>query len=179
MRIYETKLNGVLIIEPTVHCDNRGFFTESYNQKTLAKHGLNYDFVQDNHSLSVESGTLRGLHYQSHPMAQTKLVRVLLGAVYDVAVDIRKDSPTFEDWVGVILTAENHRQLLIPQGFAHGFCTLVPNTHVMYKVDQYYSKEHDSGIAWDDPDLGIDWPVSEVILSEKDKNNPRIKELGW
>ncbi|KPV45226.1 dTDP-4-dehydrorhamnose 3,5-epimerase [Alicyclobacillus ferrooxydans] len=176
MKIVETQLHEVVILEPTVHGDERGFFVESYNRKTMQQSGINYDFVQDNHSLSVTAGTVRGLHYQEEPMAQTKLVRVIAGAIYDVAVDIRKDSPTFGQWVGVILTAENHRQLLIPRGFAHGFCTLVPNTQVMYKVDQYYSKEHDKGIAWDDPDLHIDWPFREVVLSEKDKTHPILKD---
>ncbi len=177
MKILKTKLCEVLILEPAIHCDNRGFFTESYNRKTMHQYGMHYDFVQDNHSLSVEAGTLRGLHYQDDPMAQTKLVSVLTGAIYDVAVDIRKNSPTFGQWVGVILTGENHRQLLIPRGFAHGFCTLTPNTHVMYKVDQFYSKEHDRGIAWDDPALCIDWPFSNVIVSEKDKTHPKLGDL--
>ncbi|QQE79198.1 dTDP-4-dehydrorhamnose 3,5-epimerase [Alicyclobacillus sp. SO9] len=177
MKVITTKLDGVLILEPAVHGDNRGFFTESYNSNTFAANGIEYDFVQDNHSLSADSGTLRGLHYQEEPMAQTKLVRVPIGAIYDVAVDIRGESPTFGQWTGVILTADNHRQLLIPKGFAHGFCTLVPNTHVMYKVDQFYSAAHDGGIAWDDPDLSIDWPTSNVILSEKDKRSQRLRDI--
>ena len=175
MRIVSTKLDGVFIIEPDVFADHRGFFMESYNLQRFAEAGLHYSFVQDNQSLSVEAGVLRGLHYQLKPKAQTKLVRVISGAVYDVAVDIRKKSPTFGKWVGVILSSSNKRQLLVPAGFAHGFCTLVPDTEVLYKVDEFYSREHDRGIAWDDPDLGIDWPVSNPILSEKDAKNPPLK----
>lgn len=174
MKIIETALSGVVILEPKIFEDNRGFFTESYNQQTFSELGIETNFVQDNHSLSVLSGTIRGLHYQLPPHAQTKLVRVTRGAVYDVAVDIRKQSPTFGRWVGVILSAENHRQLLIPQGFAHGFCTLVPDIEVQYKVDAYYSPEHDRGILWSDPDIGIDWPTSKPTLSDKDQKHPRL-----
>jgi dTDP-4-dehydrorhamnose 3,5-epimerase len=150
---------------------------ESYNRRAFREVGITLEFVQDNHSLSEAAGIVRGLHYQSEPMAQNKLVRVLAGAIYDVAVDIRPDSPTFGHWVGVVLTEENKRQLFVPKGFAHGFCTLVPNTQVLYKVDQYYSPEHDRGILWNDPDLGIDWPVRNPKLSEKDKNLPLLREL--
>lgn len=177
MRVYQTKLEGVVVLEPVVHSDYRGFFIESYNQREMHENGLQYDFIQDNHSLSVAVGTLRGLHYQEDPMAQTKLVRVPQGVIYDVAVDIRKNSPSFGKWVGIILSGDNHRQLIIPRGFAHGFCTLVENTHVMYKVDHFYSAEHDKGIAWDDPDLAIDWPSNAVILSDKDRAHPRLSEL--
>lgn len=176
MKTLQTKLDGVLILEPTVFGDNRGFFMESYNSKKFEDLGINYPFVQDNHSLSVETGVLRGLHYQLNPKAQTKLVRVVSGAIYDVAVDIRKDSPSFGQWVGVILSSANKRQLLVPKGFAHGFCTLVPNTEVLYKVDEFYSKEHDRGIAWNDPSLNIDWPTTSPILSEKDTKHPFLKE---
>jgi dTDP-4-dehydrorhamnose 3,5-epimerase len=150
---------------------------ESYNRRAFREVGITLEFVQDNHSLSEAAGIIRGLHYQSEPMAQNKLVRVLTGAIYDVAVDIRPDSPTFGHWVGVVLSEENKRQLFVPKGFAHGFCTLVPNTQVLYKVDQYYSPEHDRGILWNDPDLGIDWPVRNPKLSEKDKNLPLLREL--
>lgn len=163
-------------MEPKVHGDHRGFFMESYNNQTFEQLGFNYSFVQDNHSLSAEAGTLRGLHYQNSPKAQTKLVRVISGAVYDVVVDIRKDSPTYGEWFGVILSASNKRQLLIPKGFAHGFCTLVPNTEVIYKVDELYSPEHDRGILWSDPQLNIDWPSSDPILSEKDQLLPLLKD---
>ncbi|WP_141336621.1 dTDP-4-dehydrorhamnose 3,5-epimerase [Paenibacillus sp. tmac-D7] len=176
MRLIQTKLEGVMIVEPSVFGDNRGFFLESYNEKKFNELGLDYKFIQDNHSLSVEPGVLRGLHYQLDPKAQTKLVRVATGAIYDVAVDIRRNSPTFGQWVGVILSAANKRQLLVPKGFAHGFCTIVSNTEVLYKVDEYYSPEHDRGIAWDDPDLGIYWPVTSPILSEKDGKHPLLKD---
>lgn len=177
MKILEIFLNGVVLLEPKVFRDHRGFFSESYNQQTMHDVGINIPFVQDNHSLSVEAGTVRGLHYQMPPNAQTKLVRVVSGAVYDVAVDIRKSSPAFGKWIGVSLTAANHRQLLIPKGFAHGFCTLVPNTEVLYKVDEYYSPEHDAGIAWDDPEIGIEWPFTDAILSAKDEKHPPLREL--
>ncbi|WP_127489958.1 dTDP-4-dehydrorhamnose 3,5-epimerase [Paenibacillus ehimensis] len=176
MNIIPTKLEGVVIVEPAVFGDNRGFFMESYNSEKFKKLGIDYDFVQDNHSLSVETGVLRGLHYQLNPKAQTKLVRVAAGAIYDVAVDIRKGSPTFGQWVGVIISAANKRQLLVPKGFAHGFCTLVPNTEVLYKVDEFYSPEHDRGIAWNDPELGIDWPTANPILSDKDGKHPVLKD---
>lgn len=170
------KLNGVCLLEPVVHGDNRGFFIESYNESAMQSLGLNYNFIQDNHSLSAEPGVIRGLHYQLNPKAQTKLLRVLSGAIYDVIVDIRKSSPTFGQWVSVILSESNHRQLLVPKGFAHGFCTLVPNTQVLYKVDEYYSPEHDCGILWNDPALGIDWPTSSPILSDKDQRHPLLQD---
>lgn len=175
MKIIDTKLDGVKIIEPKVFEDNRGFFMESFNQQTFFDHGLRFDFIQDNHSLSVDKDVIRGLHYQSDPKAQTKLVRVITGAIYDVAVDIRKSSPTFGQWVGVRLSAENHRMLLVPKGFAHGFCTIMENTHVQYKVDEYYSPENDKGILWNDPELAIDWPTSNPILSDKDAKQPLLK----
>jgi len=171
-----TKLEGVYILEPTVFEDHRGFFMESYNKKDFEEIGLYFDFVQDNHSLSVKAGTLRGLHYQLNPKAQTKVVRCLRGAIYDVVVDIRKGSPTFGQWVGVILTADNKRQIVVPKGFAHGVLTLVANTEIMYKVDEYYSPEHDRAIRWNDPTIGIDWPVSTPILSDKDRNAPLLEE---
>jgi dTDP-4-dehydrorhamnose 3,5-epimerase len=176
MQVIQTKLEGLYIVEPAVHGDHRGFFMESYSSKKFAELGIDFPFVQDNHSLSVETGVLRGLHYQLNPKAQTKLVRVLTGAIYDVAVDIRKNSPTFGQWVGVILSEANKRQLLVPRGFAHGFCTFVPNTQVLYKVDEYYSPEHDRGILWSDPALGIDWPTSKPILSDKDQKHPLLKD---
>lgn len=175
MNVKEMRLQGLYLLEPRVFQDNRGFFMESYNQKIFRDLGFNYQFVQDNHSLSVEAGTIRGLHFQTNPMAQTKLVRVLRGAIFDVVVDLRKHSPSYGQWVGVILSAENKRQLLIPKGFAHGFCTLVPNTEVLYKVDEFYSPEHDRGIRWDDPVLNIDWPVTNPILSEKDQQLPYLE----
>lgn len=172
MNIIQTKIPDVLIIETPVFSDNRGFFMESYNKEVFSKAGIEQDFIQDNHSYSAEAGTLRGLHYQLSPVAQTKLVRVLAGAIYDVAVDIRKNSPTYGEWVGVILSESNKRQLLIPRGFAHGFCTISSHTQVSYKVDSLYSKENDRGILWSDPRLGIDWPTKNVILSDKDQHHP-------
>ncbi|MDN4066525.1 dTDP-4-dehydrorhamnose 3,5-epimerase [Paenibacillus vini] len=172
MKQIPLNLEGAALLEPVVHGDHRGFFMESYNQEIMNSLGLKFDFIQDNQSLSAEPGVLRGLHYQLNPKAQTKLVRVLTGAIYDVILDIRRNSPTFGQWVGVILSEYNKRQLLMPKGFAHGFCTLVPNTQVLYKVDEYYSPEHDRGILWNDPALGIDWPVGEPQLSDKDRHHP-------
>lgn len=149
---------------------------EGYNEAVLRQQGIAHTFVQDNQSLSAEAGVIRGLHYQLNPKAQTKLVRVLSGAIYDVIVDVRRDSATFGEWTGVILSEYNKRQLLVPKGFAHGFCTLVPGTQVLYKVDEYYSPEHDRGILWNDPALGIDWPVSSPILSDKDQRHPLLKD---
>jgi len=175
VKIIETSIDEVKIIEPKVFKDNRGFFMESFNDKQFREHGLTYDFIQDNHSLSLEKDVIRGLHYQLNPQAQTKLIRVITGAIYDVVVDIRRGSPTFGKWVGVTLSGHNHQMLLVPKGFAHGFCTLAENTHVQYKVDEYYSPEHDKGILWNDPTLGIDWPTSNPILSDKDMNQPLLK----
>ncbi|WP_339278981.1 dTDP-4-dehydrorhamnose 3,5-epimerase [Paenibacillus sp. FSL W8-1187] len=176
MNVYGTKLPGLKLIEPAIHGDHRGFFVESYNEVRYVQMGITTKFVQDNHSLSVEAGVLRGLHYQMNPKAQTKLVRCTAGAIYDVVVDIRKGSPTFGQWQGFILSATNHRQLLVPKGFAHGFCTLVPNSEVQYKVDEFYSAEHDRGIAWNDPALGIDWPVRKPVLSDKDGKHPILAD---
>lgn len=176
MRVTPLNLYGATLLEPKVHGDHRGFFMESYNDSLFKQHGITYNFIQDNQSLSAEAGVLRGLHYQLNPKAQTKLIRVLTGAIYDVIVDIRKSSPTFGQWVGVILSEHNHRQLLVPKGFAHGFCTLVPNTQVLYKVDEYYSPENDRGILWNDPALGIDWPTSNPTLSDKDQRHPLLKD---
>ena len=153
-----------------------GVFYGSYNKKIFEEYGLDFDFIQDNHSLSQQTGTIIGLYYQLNPKAQTKLVRVTHGAIYDVIVDIRKGSPTYGKWQGFILSADNKRQLLVPKGFAHGFCTLVENTEVQYKVDEYYSPEHDRGILWNDPSLGIDWPTANPILSEKDTKHPLLKD---
>ena len=176
MKFTPTEIEGVLVLEPIAFTDHRGFFVESYSKKIFEQNGLHIDFLQDNHSLSTEAGTLRGLHYQLAPMAQTKLVRVLAGSIFDVAVDIRRDSATFGKWVGVTLSSDNKLQLLIPQGFAHGFMTLEPNTEVAYKVDHYYSKEHDRGIRYDDPEIGIVWPELKPILSDKDAVSPYLKD---
>lgn len=176
MRILPTALESVFLVEPKVHEDSRGFFMESFNEKVFAEYGLPTSYVQDNHSYSAKAGTLRGLHYQLSPKAQTKLVRVTAGAIYDVAVDIRQDSPDFGRWTGVILSASNKRMLLVPQGFAHGFCTLVPHTEVLYKVDELYDPDLDRGIAWNDPSLNINWPVADPVLSIKDRDLPLLKD---
>jgi dTDP-4-dehydrorhamnose 3,5-epimerase len=179
MNIKKTLFKGVYIIEPDVFQDHRGFFIESYNKSLLLQEGIDIDFIQDNHSFSNNAGVLRGLHYQLNPKAQTKLVRVCTGAIFDVVVDIRKNSDTFGHWISVILSEENKRQVLVPKGFAHGFCTLVPNTHVIYKVDEYYDRELDRGVLWKDPVIGIDWPVTTPILSEKDSKLPLLRSIDW
>lgn len=179
MKAIATTLPGLIVIEGKVFKDDRGFFMETYNQAQFEALGLSYQFVQDNHSYSRETGTIRGLHYQLAPKVQSKLVRVLKGAIYDVAVDLREDSPTFKQWYGIILTDHNARQLLIPKGFAHGFCTLVPDTEVAYKVDSLYSSKHDRGIAWNDPELNIEWPEREVTLSDKDRNHPYLRDAEF
>jgi dTDP-4-dehydrorhamnose 3,5-epimerase len=173
----DTDLPGVFILQPTVFEDNRGFFIESYNKKDFESVGLYFDLVQDNHSLSIQPGVLRGLHLQIHPKAQTKIVRCLKGVIYDVVVDLRKGSPTYLQWRSFILTEYNKLQLVIPKGFAHGVLTLTPNTEIFYKVDEYYSPECERIIRWNDPDLKIYWPIETPILSEKDKNAPFLKEI--
>ncbi|WP_425449964.1 dTDP-4-dehydrorhamnose 3,5-epimerase [Virgifigura deserti] len=179
MKVIGTAIPDIKLIQPVRHGDTRGFLSETYNKRMLAASGITVDFVQDNHSLSAASGTVRGLHFQSPPFAQTKLVRVTRGAIYDVAVDLRAGSPTFGRHVAAILSAEDWNQLLIPVGFAHGFCTLTAEAEVLYKVDQYYSRDNDLGLLWNDPDLAIDWPVEEAsaILSEKDRRLPRLRDL--
>lgn len=178
MKVIETKLKDVKIIEMDVFGDHRGFFTETYNHDKFVAEGITNDFIQDNHSLSVEPGVIRGMHYQLEPKAQTKIVRATTGAIYDVLVDMRKGSPTYGMWEGYILSESNHRQLLVPKGFAHGFCTITGNVNVEYKVDELYSPEHDRGIAFDDPDIGIIWPIDlqNAILSEKDQKHPQLKD---
>ena len=176
MKITKTKLDGVVIIEPDVFGDNRGFFMESWNKKKMEEAGLFYDFVQDNHSKSTVKGTLRGIHFQKGDKAQAKLVRCVKGAVLDVAVDLRKNSPTFKQWVGVELSAENRKQLLIPRGFGHGFVSLTDDVEFLYKADNYYAPEADAGIRWNDPEIGVEWGVENPILSEKDKKNPFLKD---
>ncbi|NRP75300.1 dTDP-4-dehydrorhamnose 3,5-epimerase [Ensifer psoraleae] len=169
-------LDGVLEIVPGRLGDERGFFSETYNASTLAAHGIDLTFVQDNHSHSVAVGTLRGLHYQLPPRAQAKLVRVVRGRVFDVAVDIRKGSPTFARWVGLELSAKTWNQILVPVGFAHGFVTLEPETEVIYKVSEHYSAEHERAIRFDDPQIGITWPVDtdRLRLSAKDRHAPLL-----
>ncbi|HOX41379.1 MAG TPA: dTDP-4-dehydrorhamnose 3,5-epimerase [bacterium] len=176
MKLTQTKLQGVVIIETDVFGDQRGWFTESYTKKKFDDLGVVANFVQDNHSMSAEKGTLRGLHFQLDPKAQNKLIRCTKGAVLDVAVDLRKGSPTYKQWVSVELSAENKLQLFIPKGFGHGFVALEANTEFQYKVDEYYSAGHDRSIRFDDPEIGIDWGIDSPILSEKDKNAPLLKD---
>lgn len=176
LNIIKTKIPGVLIIEPQKHQDKRGYFLESYNEKTFKNQGLDISFVQDNLAFSEEAGTLRGLHYQLFPQAQTKLVSVTSGAIFDVVVDIRHNSPTYGQWIGEVISMENKRQLLVPKGFAHGYCTIQNKTQIFYKVDEFYSPEHDRGIAWNDPALAIDWPTSTPILSDKDGKHPVLAD---
>ena len=175
MKIIETELDGVLILEPNVFGDERGYFLETYNQNRYQEHGIRAHFVQDNMSFS-KKGTLRGFHYQ-HPHGQDKLVEVLQGEVFDVAVDIRKGSPTFGQWFGAVISGDNKRQIFVPQGFAHGFCVLSETALFHYKCSDYYAPECEGGVAWNDPDLGIDWKVREPILSEKDAKIPRLKDI--
>lgn len=176
MKVTETALKGVFVIEPQVFGDARGWFMESWSEKKLAEAGIKVNFVQDNHSFSAIKGTLRGLHYQLNPMCQAKMLRCSRGEILDVAVDIRKGSPQYAKWVAVKLSAENKKQLFIPRGFAHGFITLTDNVEVQYKADNYYAPEYDGNIRWDDPEIGVDWLIKPVILSEKDKNAPLLKE---
>ena len=175
MRVLETGLPGVLIVEPSVHGDHRGFFMETWNSSRYAEHGIPEGFVQSNVSRSA-AGVIRGLHFQN-PQPQGKLVFVLEGKIFDVAVDIRPDSPHFRQWAGVELSAGNHRQLYVPEGFAHGFCVLGDAATLSYLCTSEYRSDYDSAIAWDDPDIGIEWPVTEGRLSKKDAAAPRLSEM--
>jgi len=176
MKRIETKLPGVYIIEPQVFGDHRGYFMETYSTKAFADIGIFSEFVQDNQSFTARKGTLRGIHFQNAPMAQAKLVRVTRGAVLDVAVDLRRGSPTYKQWVGVELSAENKRMLFIPRGFGHGFVTLTDDVEFCYKVDNLYSKECDRGIRFNDPEIGVDWGVPDPVLSQKDTVSPMLKD---
>jgi dTDP-4-dehydrorhamnose 3,5-epimerase len=176
MNVIQTKFPGLLIIEPKVFPDERGFFYESYNQKNFAAAGIDVVFTQDNHSRSAR-GVLRGLHFQKGAAAQAKLVRCTLGEVYDVAVDLRRGSPTFKQWLGLTLSAENKKQFYIPQGFAHGFAVLSDAAEFQYKCDAYYAPQSEAGILWNDPDLNIAWPVVRPVISPKDRQNPRLRDL--
>jgi dTDP-4-dehydrorhamnose 3,5-epimerase len=177
MNFQKTNIDGLTLITPKVFKDPRGFFVESYSDRTFRNAGITTVFVQDNHSRSEPSGVLRGLHFQKPPFAQSKLIRVIKGAIYDVAVDLRKSSPTFGKWQAFELTSDNFNILLVPQGFAHGFCTIVPGTEVQYKVDNFYSPECDAGIRWNDPDLNIPWPTKDPVLSAKDAVLPYFKDI--
>lgn len=180
MNVIKTKIPGVLIIEPDVHGDHRGYFMETYSKQKYQELGIDVEFVQDNMSFSSQKGTLRGLHWQNAPMSQSKLVSCTKGTVIDVAIDIRKGSPTYKQWVSVELSAENKKQFFIPQGFAHGFLTLTDDVEFRYKVDNFYSKEHDRGIRYDDPSIAVDWGTLlngiEPVLSDKDKFGPVLDE---
>lgn len=180
MNVIKTEIDGVVIIEPRIFNDQRGYFFESFSERDFCKEVREVKFVQDNESKS-QYGVLRGLHFQKPPYCQSKLVRVIKGAVLDVAVDIRKGSPTFGKHVAVELTEDNHRQFFVPRGFAHGFSVLTPEVIFQYKCDNFYAPQSEGAIAWDDPDLGIDWgiPADKVILSEKDRHHPRLKDAEW
>lgn len=176
MTFTETALSGVIVVEPKVFGDHRGFFMESWSKQAFEEAGLYYNFVQDNHSSSIVKGTLRGIHFQRGDKSQAKLVRCVKGVVLDVAVDLRPSSPTYKKWVGVELSAENKKQLLIPRGFGHGFLTLTNDVEFLYKADNFYASEADGGFRWDDPDVGIEWGVDTPILSEKDSKSPLLKD---
>jgi dTDP-4-dehydrorhamnose reductase/dTDP-4-dehydrorhamnose 3,5-epimerase len=176
MNFIKTNIEGLIIIEPKVFFDSRGWFVESYNQKKFDDIGIIIEFIQDNHSFSLQKGVFRGLHFQNEPYAQTKLVRCTKGKVWDVVVDLRKSSSTYLKWYGVELSYKNHRQLLIPRGFAHGFLTLEENSEVQYKVDNFYHSNSDRSIRYDDPDIGIIWPIEVMILSDKDIKAPYLKD---
>ena len=179
MQVVESEIADVKLIKPVRHVDTRGFFSEVFKENALRENGIDTHFVQDNHSLSASKGVVRGLHFQIPPFAQAKLLRVTAGSIFDVAVDIRWGSPTFGRHVSAVLSAADWNQIFIPEGFAHGYCTLEPNTEVIYKVNAYYSPEHDRGLLWNDPALGIAWPVSaeEALLSGKDLEHPVLSCL--
>lgn len=178
MKILKTTLPGVKILTPDRYGDHRGFFAETYSRRVFAELGLVDEFVQDNHSFSVTAGTVRGLHFQAPPKSQVKLVRCGRGAIFDVAVDIRRGSPTYGQWVGEVLSEGNGKQLFIPEGFAHGFVTLEPNSEIVYKCSDYYAPETEGSLRWDDPDIGIEWPLTgEPVLSEKDGVAPFLADF--
>lgn len=176
MNIKELPLPGVKIIEPTYFEDYRGYYCETYSKRTLAEYGITDEFVQDNHFLSLERGTIRGIHFQNAPYAQSKLLRCVRGSLLDIAVDLRKGSPTYKKWVSVVLSAENRKQIYIPRGFGHVCMALQDMTEGQYKVDCLYAPEYDRAIAWDDPEIAIEWPDIKVIVSPKDKQAPKLKD---
>lgn len=178
MKVERLAIADVLLIEPLRHGDERGFFSEVWSRRAMAAHGVDADFVQDNHAASSQPGVLRGLHFQRPPSAQGKLIRVARGAIVDIAVDIREGSPTYGQHVAEVLSAANWRQMWVPRGFAHGYVTLEPDTEVQYKTDAYYDRDADAGIAWDDPALGIAWRVAAPILSGKDRAAPRLAAIA-
>ena len=180
MIVSEFELPGVKILIPKVFADERGVFCETFVKRQLEAFGIDVDFVQDNQSVSMRAGTIRGLHFQIPPAAQDKLIRVVRGRIFDVAVDVRRGSPSFGQFVSTELSAKSWNQIFVPKGYAHGFCTLEDDTAVIYKTSDYYAPEHDRGIAWNDPDLRIKWPVAEAaaLLSEKDRKLPRLKDAA-
>lgn len=176
MKAVKTEIEGLLILEPDVFGDNRGWFMETWSERKMREVGIKIEFVQDNQSYSAQKGTLRGLHFQKNPMAQTKLLRCTRGKILDVAVDLRRSSPTYKKWVSVELSAENKRQFFIPKGFGHGFVTLTDDVEVQYKVDAFYAPDCDRSIRFDDPEIGVQWGVKDPILSKKDLSAPLLKD---
>ena len=179
MNKIETPLKDLYILEPAVFGDNRGWFMESWSKREMERLGLFYDFIQDNHSFSAVKGTIRGLHFQNGEFSQAKLVRCARGAVLDVAVDLRKGSPTYKKWTSVVLSAENHRQFLIPRGFAHGFMTLTDEVDFLYRADNFYNKESEGSIRWNDPVIGVDWGIESPVVSEKDASAPFFDDVKF
>lgn len=181
MELIKTAIADVFVIEPKVFGDHRGWFEESWSGRVFEEMGLHYDFVQDNHSFSAKKGTLRGLHFQHGEYSQAKLVRCTRGAILDVVVDLRSESPTYKQWVSAELSAENHRELIVPRGFAHGFITLTDDVEFLYRVDNYYAPEHEASIRYDDPEIGVDWrlaPGEKPVLAAKDEAAPFLKDYG-
>ena len=176
-QFFKLDIDGVILIKPDIHYDSRGFFLESYTKKEFANKGINEEFVQDNHSFSIKN-TLRGLHYQIKPFEQSKLVRCISGEIMDVAVDIRKGSKTYGKYISVTLSSENKNMLYIPKGFAHGFLVTSDYAEVIYKVDNYYSRNHERGIIWNDETIGIRWPIDNPIISEKDRSWPKLQDIN-
>lgn len=176
MEVIELELEGVKLLRPKVYNDYRGYYMESYSLRTLKEHGIENVFVQDNHLLSLKKGTIRGIHFQNHPKAQSKLLRCTKGKILDVVIDLRKESPTYKKWIAIELTASSKEQIFIPKGFGHGCISLVDDTEVQYKVDEFYYPEFDRAIVWNDPELGIEWGTIYPIVSEKDKNAPLLRE---
>ncbi|MCU0608994.1 MAG: dTDP-4-dehydrorhamnose 3,5-epimerase [Chitinispirillaceae bacterium] len=177
MEFVRTDLADVILVKPDVHADHRGFFLESYSKKLFSDNGIADEFVQDNHSCSLQRPVLRGLHFQRPPFTQSKLIRVIRGSIWDVVIDLRKSSPTFMKWNAFELSGKNFHLLYVPMGFAHGFCTLEEDTEVEYKVNKVYAPAHDGGIRWNDPDLAVTWPITKPILSQKDEALPFLRDM--
>lgn len=177
MKFSKTQFEGVWLIEPRAIDDNRGFFMEVYLKREFEKYGIDVEFLQDNHSYTKSKGTVRGMHFQVNPAAQSKLIRVIRGEILNAVVDVRQSSPTYGQWMTVAISAESKKQLFVPKGFANGYCTLADDTDISYKVDNYYAPEHDRAFRWNDPAVGIEWPASDPILSERDRNAPVLAEV--